>query len=121
MTDRRMMDCVEMYQILREAITELEEGYFLAITNGTGVLTRLSSLLPEGTAERIRNGIIGDLNAHMIALRNAIRTVLDEDEKEQLGAIGEPVLVPQLDATPKNDYRRHQNSQEDDDVKGDKG
>ena len=55
------------------------------------------------------------------ALRNAIRTVLDEDEKEQLGEIEEPVPVPQLDVTPKNDYRRHQNSQEDDDAKGDKG
>lgn len=119
MTDRRMMDCVEMYQILREAITELEEGSFLAITNGTGVLTRLSSLLPEGTAERIRNGIIGDLNAHMIALRNAIRTVLDEDEKEQL-KLPEPVeekTEQSIAAFPKNDYRRHQNGSEEDDGK----
>lgn len=115
MTDRPMMDTVEMYQMIREAITELQGDSFLVITNGTGVFTRLTALLPDETVERIRRDVIGELCVNMIHMRTVIRETLSADEQELWGSEEYMGVINSVYAIPKNDYRRHQNGQEDDD------
>lgn len=69
----------------------------------------------EGVDEKIAQR----LDVEVIDLRRRIREKLEEDEGKQTG-LSEPAMVEQLvtnDAMPKNDYRRHRNSQEDDDGK----
>ena len=115
MVEREMMDNIEEYQLLRDVIRTMEDGGHFKICGG-GIETRLEALLPEETVERIRRYVFGELCVHMMELRQGIREILDLDEKEQLN-IGQVETINETIAIPKNDYRRQQNSQEDDDGK----
>ena len=115
MTERKIKDDVEEYQFLRDAIQMIEDDGHIKICGG-GIETRLEALLPEETVERIRRYVFGELCVHMMELRQGIREILDLDEKEQLN-IGQVETINETIAIPKNDYRRQQNSQEDNDGK----
>lgn len=119
MTERWLMDSVEMYQQVREGIRMLESGGSVYIGENGGGYTFLNAVLPDSTAKRFKREIIEEMKGCMIALRSQIRDVLDADEKEQLKFAEEEEAVSGYvdQVVPKNDYRRQQNSQEDDDGK----
>lgn len=82
--------------------------------------------LPSETKRKIEKLIKDELQVQYIRLRGQIRELLDQDEKEQLmlaeieeekEAEKEEQARQQDMGVPKNDYRRGQNSQEEDDGK----
>lgn len=117
MTDRQMMDQVETYQMIREVLRVMENGGFIYVGKQGEGFTVLNALLPDTVAERIKREVVTTLKGEMAILNCELQHTLNEDKAEMLGEEEEPVLIPQLDVVPKNDYRRHQNSQEDDDGK----
>ena len=127
MTDSKMQDKVEIYLHTQEALKKLrDDGYMLLTEPGEWGAKRLESVLPEEVVERIKKEIIGEMGVNLIRLRAEIREILDADEKEQLmleeieeekEAEKEEEERQQDMGVPKNDYRRGQNSQEEDDGK----
>lgn len=127
MIDNEMQDKVEIYLHTQEALKRLRnDGYMLLTEPGAGNAKRLESVLPEEVVERIKKDIIGEMGVNLIRLRAEIREILDADEKEQLmleeieeekEAEKEEQERQQDMGVPKNDYRRGQNSQEEDDGK----
>lgn len=122
-----MQDKVEIYLHTQEVLKQLQDdGYMLLADQGGGDRKRLESVLPDEVVERIKKDIIGEMGVNLIRLRAEIREILDADEKEQLmleeiekekEAEQEEKARQQDMGVPKNDYRRGQNSQEEDDGK----
>lgn len=108
-----------------EAINALEN-----MQGGVAIIPKfgryeLREINPEA-AEKIEKMIVDELNVYIIQLRSEIREMMDADEKEQLmleeieeekEAEQEEKVRQQDVGVPKNDYRRGQNSQEEDDGK----
>ena len=101
------------------------EGVMMRSEKGTALVVRRSdgSLAKEFHHKRTRYKkgsfptwpVVRGVYAFFKALSDGMN--ITTRAAEMLGEEEEPVLIPQLDVVPKNDYRRHQNSQEDDDGK----
>ena len=127
MIDNEMQDKVEIYLHTQDVLKKLrDDGYILLTDPGDRTVRRLESVLSEEVVERIKKDIIGEMGVNLIRLRAEIREILDADEKEQLmleeieeekEAEKEEQARQQDMGVPKNDYRRGQNSQEEDDGK----
>ena len=127
MIDNEMQDKVEIYLHTQDVLKKLrDDGYILLTDPGDRTVRRLESVLSEEVVERIKKDIIGEMGVNLIRLRAEIRELLDADEKEQLmleeieeekEAEKEEQAWQQDMGVPKNDYRRGQNSQEEDDGK----
>lgn len=127
MIDNEMQYKVEIYLHTQEALKQLrDDGYILLTGPGDRTVRRLESVFQEEVVERIKKDIIGEMGVNLIRLRAEIRELLDADEKEQLmleeieeekEAEKEEQARQQDMGVPKNDYRRGQNSQEEDDGK----
>ena len=127
MIDNEMKEKVEIYLHTQDSLKKLrDDGYILLTGPGEWAGTRLDSMFQEEVVERIKKDIIGEMGVNLIRLRAEIREILDADEKDQLmmeeieeekEAEKEEQARQQDMGVPKNDYRRGQNSQEEDDGK----
>lgn len=107
-----LLDLTKTYIKTRQLVEDLKHGNAEAAVAGD-VVTALSEIFEGGHFDRI---IQKELEVYLIGLRTMIREELEADEKEQLEMRAEesqsegPAYV---NAIPKNDYRRQQNSMEE--------
>lgn len=108
-----LLDMTKAYIKARYILDDLEHDNAEIAVSGD-VLTPLSEIFD---GDHIDNIIKKELKVYLIELRGDIRAVLEQDEKEQLGIKTEeediPPDVAYINAIPKNDYRRQQNTKEE--------
>lgn len=106
-----LLDLTKTYIKTKQLVDDLKNGSAEAAVAGD-VVTRMSEIFEGDHFDGIMQK---ELEVYLINLRTKIREELARDEKEQLEmrvAEGRSEETAYVNAIPKNDYRRQQNSME---------